>query len=596
MQLQKILAILLVGGTLAACGGGGSYNGPPVTSSSAVSSSSAASSQVGETSSSASSSSSVQSSHPSDGIWNVYNASYSPFANGSVTLADGTSTEFTLAGNDGGRDAVYFTLVGDGTVNFDTTADPAHHHYGVINNVVANDGVYPKYFTLIAGVTGPEDSNRVLDFEIAMADEGAHGTRIKAIIRADGANTGVQLERVVPETNTPADSRQQYGLDMLGVFRVYHFTIELTAPTQGSIRVYLDGNPEPLSDPDESISLLVTDQPLRQTTSPGQNYLRVGDIGGLPYKSNIDWVIWTDEAAYTPAELDGLLPPGIGCVNGYGASENIVDCGGTGEPVEREYNFDLSYWKITLPDGSERNVQWMMDGGTSPNEFFYNEDGSMVFRCPNIAGTTTNTSYSRTELREMLRGTNNSIGTQGFTRNNWTFSTSSPAIKEQMGGIDGNMKATLAVDRVSTTGEAGRVGRVIIGQIHGSDDEPLRLYYRKLPGNSKGSIYFAHETRGGSDTWYEMIGSRSNSASDPADGIALGERFSYEVDVKGLQLTVTIRRDGKPDVSRTITMDSNYNDDWMYFKAGVYNQNNTGTAEDYVQATFYALEVTHDTP
>jgi len=31
----------------------------------------------------------------------------------------------------------------------------------------------------------------------------------------------------------------------------------------------------------------------------------------------------------------------------------------------------------------------------------------------------------------------------------------------------------------------------------------------------------------------------------------------------------------------------------MYFKAGVYNQNNTGTASDYVQATFYSLTHSH---
>src|SRR5690606_20713683 len=118
---------------------------------------------------------------------------------------------------------------------------------------------------------------------------------------------GVQLERVLPATNTSADSRQHYGLDMLGVFRVYHFAIELTAPTRGSIRVYVDGNPEPLSNPDEAISLLITDKELRQTTSPGQNYLRVGDMGGSAYQSIIDWIIWTDKAAYSPQELQGLL-------------------------------------------------------------------------------------------------------------------------------------------------------------------------------------------------------------------------------------------------------------------------------------------------
>jgi poly(beta-D-mannuronate) lyase len=33
----------------------------------------------------------------------------------------------------------------------------------------------------------------------------------------------------------------------------------------------------------------------------------------------------------------------------------------------------------------------------------------------------------------------------------------------------------------------------MIGQIHASNDEPIRLYYLKLPNHEKGFIYFAHE-------------------------------------------------------------------------------------------------------
>jgi poly(beta-D-mannuronate) lyase len=32
---------------------------------------------------------------------------------------------------------------------------------------------------------------------------------------------------------------------------------------------------------------------------------------------------------------------------------------------------------------------------------------------------------------------------------------------------------------------------------------------------------------------------------------------------------------------------------YLYFKAGVYNQNNTGDPKDYVQATFYKIENSH---
>jgi poly(beta-D-mannuronate) lyase len=168
--------------------------------------------------------------------------------------------------------------------------------------------------------------------------------------------------------------------------------------------------------------------------------------------------------------------------------------------------------------------------------------------------------------------------------------------RNNAGGVDGILDATLAVNHVTTTGSSSQVGRVIIGQIHANDDEPVRLYYRKLPGNSKGSIYFAHEPNGGSDQYIEMIGRRSSSASNPSDGIALDEKFSYRIRVDGSNLTVTIMRPGKPDVSRSVNMsNSGYNNggQYMYFKAGVYNQNNSGDSNDYVQATFYKIENSH---
>jgi poly(beta-D-mannuronate) lyase len=259
-------------------------------------------------------------------------------------------------------------------------------------------------------------------------------------------------------------------------------------------------------------------------------------------------------------------------------------------------NFDLSTWKITFPDASEEKEDWLVGGGESAGEFFTDSTtGGMVFRCPNDGGSTGGSSYSRTELREMLRAGNTSISTTGLNANNWVFSNSSTSSQNAAGGVDGTLSATLTVDHVSTTGDSGKVGRVIVGQIHASNDEPCRLYYRKLPGNSKGSIYFAHEPATGSEQWYEMIGSRSDSASNPSDGIELGELWSYIIDVDGDTLTVTIIREGKSDVVETVDMSSSgFEDDWMYFKAGVYNQNNTGSSGDYAQATFYALSNEHD--
>ena len=156
-------------------------------------------------------------------------------------------------------------------------------------------------------------------------------------------------------------------------------------------------------------------------------------------------------------------------------------------------NFDLTDWKITLEDQSEVQEADLSNGFERPVQFYTDPNtGAMVFRCRND-GETGGSSYPRSELREMLRAGNTSFNTQGIGPNNWVFASSSQANQEAAGGVGGTLTATVAVDHVSTTGEAGKVGRVIIGQIHASNDEPCRIYYRKLPGNTKGAIYFAHE-------------------------------------------------------------------------------------------------------
>jgi len=219
----------------------------------------------------------------------------------------------------------------------------------------------------------------------------------------------------------------------------------------------------------------------------------------------------------------------------------------------------------------------------------------MVFECVNRGERTSNsTKYARSELREMLRGTNDSIGTKSLG-NNWVISAANLSMQQDAGAVDGNMKATVAVDAVSTTYSDGNdfmVGRVIVGQIHGSDNEPFKIYYRKLPGNSKGSVYFSYEDSR-VEEYYEFFGSRSTDADNPDDGIALGEKWSYEVDVSGRDMTVTVTKEDGTSKSRTITWGSEYDNDWFYFKAGNYNQNNGGEPGDYAQVSIFALDVTH---
>ena len=268
-------------------------------------------------------------------------------------------------------------------------------------------------------------------------------------------------------------------------------------------------------------------------------------------------------------------------------------------------NFELTDWYLSIPTDEDNSgtadsiSESELSNSFEEHPYFYTSTdyGGMVFY-DEIEGykTSTGTSYTRTELREMLRDGDESIDTKGVNKNNWVFSSAPASEQTKAGGVDGILDATVAVNKITTTGDSNQRGRVIIGQIHANDDEPVRLYYRKLPDNSKGSIYFAHEPRTGSEVWIDMIGSRSDSASNPVDGIELDEQFFYQIKVVGNTLIVTIMRDGKDDVVKTVDMaNSGYDEagQYMYFKAGVYNQNNTGDDDDAVQATFYYLNNQH---
>ena len=284
---------------------------------------------------------------------------------------------------------------------------------------------------------------------------------------------------------------------------------------------------------------------------------------------------------------------------GYGLSPDL--------PPGR--NFDLFGWKLNTPadddnDGRSDQIDEvdLANGAIDERYFFTAPDGGMVFRAT-VAGakTSKNTRFTRTELREMLRRGDTSIRTRNDdaspNKNNWVFSNAPASAQSVAGGIDGTLRATLAINRVTETGDQSQVGQVIVGQIHAAVDEPIRLYYRKLPGNKRGSIYAAHEKSGGEDIYFDILGSRGNDAEDPPDGIALGERFSYEINARGNHLHVTISQDGAVKAEQSIDMSGSGYDvakDFMYFKAGVYNQNDTGEADDFAQATFYELEASHN--
>ncbi len=290
--------------------------------------------------------------------------------------------------------------------------------------------------------------------------------------------------------------------------------------------------------------------------------------------------------------------------------------------------FDLRAWKITLPEvdpvnGKAAEIQEDALACFAHPRWFYldSESGAMVFKTPNHAATTQNSANARAELRQMARAGDRTIDVNS-PRNNWAIATNPEA--ERFAAIGGKMAATLAVDWVSTSGNDAKFAAhaVVVGQIHGAGKmEPLKIFYRKLPNHQKGSLFWNYESHPADENDREDIpndvwGSHKLTKADkePSDGIALGEKFSYEVTVNSTIMEVIFTKsDGSKatiwhDLSKghnAIPGDEGYSNDWMYFKAGAYNQCNLGkdgvwgpacqnrgqAAGDYAQVSFFDLKL-----
>jgi Ca2+-binding RTX toxin-like protein len=229
-------------------------------------------------------------------------------------------------------------------------------------------------------------------------------------------------------------------------------------------------------------------------------------------------------------------------------------------------NFDLSNWKITLPvDSNDQFSGTAMEvknlSGYQHSKYFYTAaDGAMTFVAPVEGATTSGSSYARSELREM-NGTANAA---------WNLQT---------GGF---MSATLEVDAAPNRDGAG--GKIVVGQIHGQDDELVRLYWEN------GKLYFANDQAGSnnSETKFYFV-----NASGQQPDVSLDERFSYTINAKGDNLEVTVFADGQ--IYKSVSkINSVWQSDTFYFKAGAYLGANESNGSGYGQTSFYALSFNHN--
>lgn len=325
-----------------------------------------------------------------------------------------------------------------------------------------------------------------------------------------------------------------------------------------------------------------------------------------------------------------------------------VTASDTGERAPSDA-FDLSYWKITLPsddnnDGKPDEVSVRAIQGYAHSDFFYlSDDGRMVFAAPNNAATTANTTNTRSELRQMLRGSNTRVGTHDPGNN---FAVEARKSSDKFASIGGKMEATLRVDHVSrNAGDPTKrpAYSAVVGQIHavkyastrsgfGYGNEPIKIYYKKFPDHETGSVFWNYERNlakddpDRTDLSVPVFGVGWDSTEDPGEsGIALGEDFSYTINVhrNTMYLTFYNERLGTVRHTRSLVRGADakdnpyaYGGDSLYFKAGIYNQCSTrtgtsmwyagcpGTGDweqdkadgNYAQASFSRLVIGPSTP
>lgn len=289
----------------------------------------------------------------------------------------------------------------------------------------------------------------------------------------------------------------------------------------------------------------------------------------------------------------------------------LISCSGTtktsdeNEAKKSVYSSDIipffNHWNLILGDGSNAGPPIDFEH----KDFFYsvNDDKGdwVVFKAPNAGDTHGTSNNTRTELAQLKK---------------W-----SPM-------DNAKLTATLKVMNVSTSGDArvAATHSVVVGQIHSADgheNEPLKIFFKKFPKHTKGSIFWHYEinTKGddNSGRWdystavwghdFSVVGKKENAHPDePKDGIEFGEEFSYVIEVKDGTMYLTFSSEGHetktftknlikseytalgdiPEQTKNLFVpigqggverENAYAEEGLFFKLGSYNQTNGKSPE-----------------
>lgn len=216
---------------------------------------------------------------------------------------------------------------------------------------------------------------------------------------------------------------------------------------------------------------------------------------------------------------------------------------------------DLATWNLSIPVGSPATTVSTPKLVAGYQDAYFKSGNTLFFWAPVTGSKTDNAVYPRTELRETYAS--------GAVYN-WTYAQA-----------DNMLRAALEVVQVPST------GKIVIGQIHcyGSTEPLIKLEYQYKEKLGNGNIVAK----------FRLTPTSEPEVIQIATGVRLNARFTYTLHLTPSgNLTVNAA-----DMQWTAKLDSTWNGKLLYFKAGVYTQDNTGYVTEGGAATFYKLEIAH---
>jgi hypothetical protein len=210
---------------------------------------------------------------------------------------------------------------------------------------------------------------------------------------------------------------------------------------------------------------------------------------------------------------------------------------------------DLSKFELQLPVGSDGNPETIdgRDLQNHNNPYFQQDADKITFFAPVNGVHTTHSDFPRSELAQ---------------KESWNIATAPHSLS-----------ANLSIDQTPSN------KTIVVGQLHEKSTDgsrprpPIELVWQN------GSLIASVR---------DSDNSTQKSHIVIADNIPPGQKFSY-----GMQVlpdgSVQITGNGQ---TKTIQLDSSFNNRYLYFKAGAYVQDNTGGENEGGKVSFYGLNMT----